>query len=348
MNKTVPINQGNYEIDTQERIDKFNKNLSYGWEEKYIEYRKNWVELPKKQIIRDYPLLVDLELADVCNLKCPMCITITDQFRDGKVRGFMSTKLAKKIIDEVAGKIYSLRLSWAGESTLHKDLFEIIRYAKQQGIKETSLLTNGAKLNLDYFQKLVEAGIDWITISIDGLDEEYEKIRKPLKFKDTLKKLQDIKEYKTKHNLNKPVIKVQGLWSAMKNNPAKYYNTLAPYVDLIAYNPLITYNDKEPIEYVNNFSCPQLYQRLVVSSQGKVCFCTNDDFAQHPIGDANIQSIYEIWHGDLLNDIRKKHLNNQFLCVDVCSKGCYVPRKMVETETCTINGRHITILDYKR
>jgi len=348
MNKNVPINQGNYEFDTPDRIKKFSTLLSHGWEDEYKEYRREWSSLPKAQKVREYPLLVDLELADVCNLKCPMCITITDQFRDGKVRGFMSTNLAKKIIDEIAGKVYSLRLSWAGESTLNKDLFKILKYAKDKGIKEVSFLTNGKKLTISYFKQLVEAGIDWITISIDGINEEYEKIRKPLKFNDTLKKLQEITKFKEENSISKPVIKIQGLWTAIQSNPEEFYNTLAPYSDLIAYNPLITYNNKGPIEYIENFVCPQLFQRLVISSEGKACFCTNDDFVQHPIGNANTQTIYEIWHSKELNEIREKHINNRFLEVDVCSKGCYVPRKMVDKETCTVNGREITILDYKR
>lgn len=40
------------------------------------------------------------------------------------------------------------------------------------------------------------AGIDWITISVDGLKEEYEQIRKPLKFEDTFNKIIEIKNLK--------------------------------------------------------------------------------------------------------------------------------------------------------
>ena len=36
----------------------------------------------QKQIIGDYPLLVDLETVSRCNLKCPMCPTVTDEFVD--------------------------------------------------------------------------------------------------------------------------------------------------------------------------------------------------------------------------------------------------------------------------
>ena len=106
----------------------------------------------------------------------------------------METKLAKKIIYEIGRKVVTLRLSFGGETTLNPDLIEIIKYAKQKDIKEISFLTNGSNLEPDYFEKLLLAGVDWIIISFDGLYDEYEKNRYPLKFNDMIYKLMKIKE----------------------------------------------------------------------------------------------------------------------------------------------------------
>ena len=170
-----------------------------------------------------------------------MCHTVTQEFVDKRVkpfkRGQLNVDLAKKIIDEVAGKIYSLRLKRIGEPTLHAGLINIIRYAKAK-VSKISFLTNGYKLKLDYFIKLAQAGIDLITVSIDGMGKTYNKIRKPLIFEETLKKLEDIAKYKSENNLMKPLIKIQGVWPAVKEKPEVFYNTFAPIVDLIAFNPL--------------------------------------------------------------------------------------------------------------
>ena len=221
-------------------MDAFIEKLSKGWEKDYKEYRKLWTELPQKncRIIS----LVDLETVSRCNLSF-MCPTVTKEFVDKRVtpfkRGQIDIDLAKRIIDEVAGKIYSLRFSWIGEPTLHKDLPNLIKYAKDKKIKETSFLTNGYKLKMDYFLKLVDAGIDLITVSIDGMDENYNKIRYPLKFNETLKKLKDIAKFKKENNLEKPLIKIQGVWPAIREYPEKFYNTFLPVTDLIAFNPLM-------------------------------------------------------------------------------------------------------------
>ena len=140
--KYTPVNKGHsFGLETQDRLDSFTKKISHGWEEEYKEYRKLWDDLPNNRTVRDYPLLVDLETVSRCNLKCPMCPTVTQEFVDKRVtpfkKGQINIKLAKKIIDEVAGKIYSLRLSWIGEPTLHSGLIEIAKYAKKKILKKS-------------------------------------------------------------------------------------------------------------------------------------------------------------------------------------------------------------------
>lgn len=347
-NKNIPINKGNYSsFETKEREILFETYKSEGWENEYKEYRDNWNKFPQNQIINEYPLLVDLELSSVCNLKCPMCYTITDEFKEKVHAKFMNFELYKKIIDEIKDKVPAIRLSLRGESTLHPKFIEFIKYAKDSDIKEISTLTNGSKLELDYFKKIVDAGIDWITISIDGLDNEYEKIRKPLKFRDILKKVTDISLYKKENNLHKPVIKIQSLWPSIKENPEKFYNTFEPITDLIAFNPLIDYLQKDSnIIFIENFLCPQLYQRLVIGADGLVMMCSNDEENSHIIGNANNESIFNIWHGETLNKVRELHkLKNGFKNLDVCKK-CYLPRKTESNEIAEVNGRKFEILNY--
>lgn len=346
--QNIPINKGNYSsFETKEREELFEKYKSEGWEKEYKQYRTDWSKFPNERIVNEYPLLVDLELASVCNLKCPMCYTITDEFKEKVNAKLMDFNLFKKIVDEIGSKVPALRLSLRGESTLHPKFIECIKYAKDKGIKEISTLTNGSKLELEFFQKMVDAGIDWITISVDGLDEEYEKIRKPLKFKDTLEKIIQMSKYKSENNLHKPVIKIQSLWPAIKKDPSKFYNTFSSITDLIAFNPLIDYLQKDSdIVYVDNFSCPQLYQRLVIGADGSVMMCSNDEENDHIIGNANNQTVYEIWHGEALNKVREVHKQKDgYKNLDVC-KRCYLPRATESSEISEVNGREFDVLNY--
>lgn len=345
--KYIPINKGHFELDTPERIASFQERMALGWEEEYRLYRSFWNELPRKREVRDYPLLVDLELSSVCNLRCPMCYTITEEFKSKVKKGFMDFDLYRKIIDEVAGKVYAIRLSFRGEPTLHKQFVEAVTYAKSRGVREVSFLTNGSRLEGEFAREIIKAGADWITISIDGTHAEYENIRRPLKFQDTLRKLEEFKAVKEELGQVRPLIKAQGIWPAIRPDPSRYYNTLAPVTDLLAYNPLIDYlrQDKD-IVYEDNFACPQLYQRLVVGSDGRVMMCSNDEDTEVAVGDAYNQTIHDIWHGEAMNRIRDIHNQPEgFLSILVC-RLCYYPRKAVPDERSEVNGREIWIENY--
>ena len=344
--RNIPINKGNYSMDTPEREARFEEYRGEGWEQDYLDYRRLWSELPKRQVVSEYPLLVDLELASICNLKCPMCYTITDKFKERVNTTLMDWNLYTKVIDEIGGRVPALRLSLRGESLLHKRFADCIRYAKSKGIKEVSTLTNGARLSLPFFEEIVDAGIDWITISADGIGETYERIRKPIKFDDLLGNIKAMKRLKEERGLHRPVIKVQGIWPAIREQVQEYYDTFAPHVDLVAFNPLIDYlgNDTQ-IEYLENFTCPQQYQRLVIGADGLVMKCSNDEENREVIGDANKQSIHELWHGDKMSSVRdSQKCNNGFMESEVCRR-CYLPRT-TEDEIAEVSDRKVIVSNY--
>ena len=345
-NKTI-INKGNYSFETQEREELFHKYKGEGWSDEYKRYRINWEKYPQKQFVSKYPLLVDIELASVCNLKCPMCYTISDEFKQKVNAKFMDFDLFKKIVDEIANDVPAIRLSLRGESTLHPKFIECIQYAKNKGIKEISFLTNGSKLDRENFIKMMQAGVSWITISFDGLGEEYEKIRKPLKYDEMIEKIKALKAIKKEFNTNKPVIKVQGIWPSIKVNPEEFYNTLAPYVDSVAFNPLIDFHKSSDDKvFIDGFYCPMLYQRLVIGADGLTMMCSNDEENIHVIGDANKQTVYDIWHGDELNRVRELHKKrNGYKKLEVC-RNCYLPVETEDGERAIVNYREIIVRNY--
>jgi MoaA/NifB/PqqE/SkfB family radical SAM enzyme len=336
-------------MEPAERIARFNHNRALGWSEPYREYRQNWSNWPQNRYLSTYPLQIDAELSNICNLACPMCFRRKETYNENKHAGLMEFELFKKIVDEISGHVPALRLSLRGESMLHPRFVDCVRYAKAKEIPEISFLTNASQLTADLFEELLAAGADWITISIDGLDEKYEEIRKPLKFEKTLQRIKDIHRIKKLHRALRPVIKIQSIWPAIRDNPQRFYDTFAAYVDLIAFNPLIDYLDRDSdhlIEYVDNFYCPQHYQRLIVGADGIAMMCTNDEENSQYIGDAKNESIASIWRGQRLNTIRSLHRQKDgFKALSVC-QSCFLPRKTESVETAIINGRQICIENY--
>ncbi len=313
----------------------------------YLKNRLRWHFLPRIHHVSTFPSHVDIELSSLCNLNCPMCYTTTDKFKT-KVNGTnMNFDLYKKIIDAcVEYNLYSIRLSLRGESFLNPDIFDMIKYAKEKGIKEVSSLTHGGFLNEEKLKKLIDLGLDWLTISFDGIGETYDKIRYPLKFEDSIEKIRHYQEIKKSRGVVKPVIKVQTVWPAISKNPQEFYDYFSSITDQIAANPLIDYlgNDTDVV-FEENFTCPQLWERLVIGADGHVMLCANDEMELHTLGDVNTESLFDIWHGKKLNNAREihvKHLGTKE--IDPC-KHCYLPRKM-ESDTANLGDRLIKIDKY--
>jgi MoaA/NifB/PqqE/SkfB family radical SAM enzyme len=323
----VPINKGQFSLETPEREADFERKRGFGVEDEYRENRRNWAEYPQQQHVSDYPLHVDIELASVCNLRCPMCYTITPEFKDKVNAKLMDWALFTKIVDEcAAGGVYSIRLSFRGESFLHKKFVDCVRYAKQKGIKEVSSLTNGLKLDETMFKEIMEAGMDWITISFDGLGETYEQIRRPAKYERAVEKIRNYQQIKKEAGRVKPVIKVQTILPAIESDPQSYYNVFGPITDMVSANPLIDFHqDVSKLPKVKGFVCPQIYQRLVIGADGLAMMCMNDTENTLPIGDAFKQTIHEIWHSPELSRIREIHMKHEGCkSLDPC-KQCYLP-----------------------
>jgi MoaA/NifB/PqqE/SkfB family radical SAM enzyme len=273
-----------------------------------------------------------------------MCYTITDEFKENVKLTVMRFDLFKKIVDEcVLHNAFSIRLSWRGEPTLNPKFVDMVRYAKAKGIKEVSSLTNALKLTPEMFEQLVDAQMDWLTISFDGMGDTYNKIRAPANFEEAVAKIRRFHEIKKEKRSTKPVIKIQGVWPAVKEDPQGFYDTFRGIVDQVAVNPLLDYlrNDSD-IVYLKNFTCPVLWQRLAVGADGLVSLCAHDEMSHHIVGDVKAQTIHDIWNGPLLREARDTHVKHLGVEKYKACAQCYLPRARVPVET-QVNGRTVIV-----
>ncbi|MEB3238266.1 MAG: radical SAM/SPASM domain-containing protein [Candidatus Sericytochromatia bacterium] len=340
------INKGNISLSRLKQLG-FHLRRGRGHLPRYMVNRFKWHVFPRIRKVADFPDHVDIEISSACDMKCPMCYTITDAFKASVKKGLMDWDLYTKLVDECARNgVYSIRLSLRGEPFVHPRIIDMIRYAKEKGIREVSTLTNGLKLNPEKFTQALEAGLDWLTISFDGLGETYEKIRRPAKFEEALAKIREYKAIKDARQSVKPVIKIQSVWPAIKDDPEAFFSTFAPIADEVASNPLIDYlhNDQE-IEYEERFECPVLYQRLVVGSDGRVLLCVNDEMGKHIVGDANAQSLKEVWHGPALMQARADHMRHLGVAKYDACRECFLPRKTRAVPT-VVGGTKVAMEEY--
>jgi heme b synthase len=113
------------------------------------------------------PRLVAWELTNACNLACIHCraSAIKDPAPDE-----LSTAQAKHFVDELV-EYKPIIILTGGEPLLRADVYDIARYASGHGLRVV-LATNGTLLTPEIARKLKEAGIQRVSISIDGAKEE--------------------------------------------------------------------------------------------------------------------------------------------------------------------------------
>lgn len=124
-----------------------------------------------------YPLLeinpsaCNIMITTRCNLKCIMC----KQWREplGKE---LSTGDWKNIIDDLKSNgIRNIHFT-GGEPLLRKDIGALISYSADNGFV-SGLTTNGSLLDTKLLESLFDAGLRSVALSIDALNEQYDKIR---------------------------------------------------------------------------------------------------------------------------------------------------------------------------
>ena len=126
------------------------------------------------------PEIVQIESTNICNAKCVFCP------RDDMHRrqGIMSFDLFRKIVDECAALgITHVRVHNYGEPFVDRKLVEKVRYAKQKGIQEVGMISNGSLITEPVARGMIEAGLDAINISVDAAGREvFEATRIGLKY----------------------------------------------------------------------------------------------------------------------------------------------------------------------
>jgi radical SAM protein with 4Fe4S-binding SPASM domain len=102
-----------------------------------------------------------------------MCPTGLDVLTRRK--GRMDLDGFARLLDQVERTVVIMTFWGWGESSLHPDLFRMIRLAHDRGVI-TMLTLNGTKLEAD---ALIDSGLDYLVVSFDGLTEEaYAPVRR--------------------------------------------------------------------------------------------------------------------------------------------------------------------------
>lgn len=150
------------------------------------------------------PSIYGTAISTVCNLKCPHCLRESLGIRENE---FMQLeKLAEH--SEDLGAARRVSLFGLGEPFLHPRFFEFMAVFKGLGL-EVSTSSHGMSLKPEVRAKILDSGLDDITISMDGADKKiFEETRVNAIYETVVENVSALIRERNARGLKKPEVTI--------------------------------------------------------------------------------------------------------------------------------------------
>jgi len=254
------------------------------------------------------PLKINFESSTSCNSNCVFCARSIMS----RKRGQMSDELFHKIIKE--GKDMGVRNYspfFMGEPFVFPKIWEWLDYMEKEGV-DAGMYTNGIYIDVERLAKY--KNIRYLNFSINAnTTETHKKVMRGPDFeiaKKNFKKAREICPFMVRASFVKIQDNIHELEAFKKEFGKTEICDFANWTGDL-HDPLELKGEKEP--------CWVLLHQMFILWDGRVVPCCMDYNAKMVVGDANKQSLKEIW--DKLGEKRQAHLDHKWGLTPAC-KAC--------------------------
>jgi len=295
--------------------------------------------LARRYVVWGIPPVITVEPTNLCNLKCPLCVTGNGGM--ARAGGRMAFETFRRLVDEIGDTIWYVIFYHQGEPYLNHAFLKSVRYAKDHGLyTETS--TNAHYLTRENAERTVESGLDAMIVSLDGVTQEsYEHYRVGGNLHKVITGVQNLVAAKKKAGSKTPYILLQFL--VMRHNeheiPAVEKLARDLGVDRLLKKNIEVQTYEEALEWmprdekyqryriedhtiqVRNRGrglCPRPWLSSLVNWDGTVAPCCFDKNGEHSMGDiANGETFIQVWSTEKYTEFRKQLMTNRD-AIDIC------------------------------
>ena len=265
-----------------------------------------------------------------CNFKCAYCGHSLGHAEMKRQYDFqpehMTMETYEKTIEQLAEfpqKLKLLSLTGQGEPLLNPHIADMVRMAREKGVAERiEIISNASMLRPALADALIEAGLDTLRVSLQGLSsEKYETICKAhVNFEELLENLRYFYAHRGKTKLFLKVMDV----ALEEGEDEKFYAIFSDMTDRMYIEPMLpAYDGVEltqgmEVEYDRYGGktegirkvCPLAFYMLGVFPNGDVEPC---DTIYKPIvlGNVHEARISDMWHGEKLREFWQLQLTGR-------------------------------------
>ena len=282
----------------------------------------------------------------MCTARCEMC-TIDDWQKPPRI---MKNEELFKLVDDLTPfreHIQYVTLHCNGEPLMDKHLHEKVAYLKQKAFIGTGFATNCTLLTEKRSRELLAAGLDTIICSIDGIKKEtHETIRKRTNFDKIVANVNrfiELRNAMADRGEKATRVMVRFIMQDLNQQEYPAYKQYwearlrLELNDQVVFFPIHNWggqtdNWKKNLERYSGgevFQCEDMYERLIVFSDGDVSHCDADynGFFQH--GNVFESHFLDIYNGEIFNRYRSKMEAGRLCDLEHCV-GCSIPLARAE------------------
>ncbi len=142
-------------------------------------------------MIKRPPFNLQWHITSTCDMRCKHCYMFDGPRYQEEVRAELSVEDCKRVVDDFVatkrrfGAVGSIAFS-GGHPLMRKGFWDILRYARSRHLGDFVIMGNPSLLTREVARDLKRLGVVSYQISLDGLEETHDRVRKKGSFRSTL------------------------------------------------------------------------------------------------------------------------------------------------------------------
>jgi radical SAM protein with 4Fe4S-binding SPASM domain len=303
-----------------------------------------------------YPVIAQVEPANICNLSCPLCLT--SSITKSRAPALLPFETFQRFIDECGDYLLQLIFWGWGEPFLNPEFSRMVAYAKTKGIIVHTSTNGNIPLDEAKAAELVDSGLDSLVVAVDGATEAtYQKYRQGGNLETVLSNLRTILKVRSLKGLVYPKINMRFVVMSHNEHEIPAMRTLARQlgVDYFTLKTVDMPSDRgcdldrtylpqesgyRRYEYAEGtftrkqkpFVCMRPWKRITLDASGEIIPCEYDYRATHSFGNIMKMGTIPAWKSAAGASFRKafhRGSNDFYLC-----RNCTYKNRVAED--CTI------------
>jgi MoaA/NifB/PqqE/SkfB family radical SAM enzyme len=282
-----------------------------------------------------FPSQIIVDITEVCNLACVHCPH--PEFAKTSFYGarYLPVELNTKMVDEVRehgqGHMKFIRYTSEGEPLIHPQAYDMIEDSARRSGVFVTLTTNGTIMNEKRTQRLLDAAVHMIDISIDAFTPEvYSRIRVNGDLEVTRGNVQRLLRWVDESGHKTKVIvsyieqpenrhETEDFRRFWQDQGADYVVVRRLHSAAGAVTNVAKAMHREN-QGVARRPCVYPWERVVLNPRGFLAFCPADWTDGSKVFDFRETTIRETWQGEFYAHLRQAHLNNDFTKHEFCGQ----------------------------